>query len=142
MYSSRTVTALLTILTATSIAAQGDTLMSTRTAHVDSLLVPSSELEERPSFPGGEAALMRYLATEAQYPDSAVDAGISGKVYMQFVVEKDGSIGGVMVKKGVHPSLDAEAVRLVKSMPIWTPGRMDGQPVRVQFIIPIGFELQ
>ena len=99
-------------------------------------------VDESPSFPGGLDALMKYLASNIQYPREAVKSKIQGKVILQFVVERDGSIGDLSVRQGVDPRLDAEAMRVVRSMPTWTPGKKDGKVVRCRFILPVVFRLK
>lgn len=99
-------------------------------------------VEQQPSFPGGQAALMSWLANNIHYPPVAEENGIQGRVVVSFVVEKDGSITQVQVVRGVDPSLDKEAVRVTKSMPKWTPGKQNGQAVRVKYNLPVTFKLQ
>ncbi len=99
-------------------------------------------VEQQPLFPGGPAALMKYLSENTKYPVVALENGVQGRVTVQFVVEKDGSISDVHVLRGVDPSLDKEAVRVVKSMPRWTPGKQNGITVRVNYRVPVLFRLQ
>ena len=99
-------------------------------------------VEQQPLFPGGPAALMKYLSENTKYPVVAQENGVHGRVTVQFVVEKDGSISDVHVLRGVDPSLDKEAVRVVKSMPRWTPGKQNGITVRVNYRVPVLFRLQ
>lgn len=99
-------------------------------------------VEQQPLFPGGLAALMKYLSENTKYPVVAQENGVQGRVTVQFVVEKDGSISDVHVLRGVDPSLDKEAVRVVKSMPRWTPGKQNGITVRVNYRVPVLFRLQ
>ena len=99
-------------------------------------------VEQMPQFPGGEAAMMRYLSQNIKYPPSAAKNNIEGRVILQFVVEKDGQIGEVKIVRSVDPELDAEAVRVIKTMPNFIPGRQDGKPVAVWYTIPISFKLQ
>lgn len=99
-------------------------------------------VEQQPLFPGGPAALMKYLSENTKYPVVAQENGVQGRVTVQFVVEKDGSISDVHVLRGVDPSLDKEAVRVVKSMPRWTPGKQNGISVRVNYRVPVLFRLQ
>ena len=99
-------------------------------------------VEEMPSFPGGSAALMSYLNGNTKYPVVAQENGVQGKVIISFVVERDGSISDVKVARSVDPSLDREAQRVVKSMPRWTPGKQNGQTVRVKYTVPVVFRLQ
>jgi protein TonB len=99
-------------------------------------------VEEMPEFPGGQSALMKYLSENIRYPVIAQENGIEGRVICSFVVERDGSITDVQVVRGVDPSLDREAVRVIQSMPKWKPGKQRGKPVRVRFTLPIVFRLQ
>ncbi len=99
-------------------------------------------VEENPSFPGGQAALMQWLNANIKYPVIAAENGIEGRVIVQFVVSKTGSISDVRVVRGVDPSLDKEAVRVVSNMPNWTPGRQNGTTVNVRFTLPVTFRLQ
>lgn len=99
-------------------------------------------VEQQPLFPGGPAALIKYLSENTKYPVVAQENGVQGRVTVQFVVEKDGSISDVHVLRGVDPSLDKEAVRVVKSMPRWTPGKQNGITVRVNYRVPVLFRLQ
>ena len=99
-------------------------------------------VEEMPSFPGGNGALMSYLNGNTKYPVVAQENGVQGKVIISFVVERDGSISDVKVARSVDPSLDREAQRVVKSMPRWTPGKQNGQTVRVKYTVPVVFRLQ
>ena len=99
-------------------------------------------VEQMPTFPGGDAALMKHLAENIKYPVSAQKAKEQGRVVVQFIVEKDGAVTGVKTVRSVTPALDAEAVRVIKAMPKWTPGRQDGQPVRVKYNVPVSFRLQ
>ena len=99
-------------------------------------------VEEMPSFPGGQGALMSYLNSNVKYPVVAQENGVQGRVIISFVVERDGSISDVKVARSVDPSLDREAQRVVKSMPRWTPGKQNGQTVRVKYTVPVVFRLQ
>ena len=99
-------------------------------------------VEQKPSFPGGDAAMYSWLSNNINYPAAASEEGIQGKVTVQFIVEKDGRISNVHVVRGKHPALDAEAKRVVSKMPKWTPGRNNGQPVRVIYNLPVNFRLQ
>ena len=99
-------------------------------------------VEEMPTFPGGEAELFKYLGKNIKYPQMATDAGISGVVYVTFVVGKDGKITDVKVLRGIGGGCDEEAVRVVKSMPPWKPGKQRGKPVTVQYNLPIRFTLR
>ena len=99
-------------------------------------------VEQMPQFPGGDAALMKYLMMNIKYPANAAKNDIEGRVIVQFVVEKDGQIGEVKVVRSVDEELDAEAVRVVKALPKFTPGRQDGKAVAVWYTLPISFKLQ
>jgi len=99
-------------------------------------------VEEMPSFPGGEAELFKYLGKNIKYPQMATDAGISGVVYVTFVVDKDGKIRDAKVLRGIGGGCDEEAVRVVKSMPTWKPGKQRGKSVTVQYNLPIRFTLR
>lgn len=99
-------------------------------------------VEEQPEFPGGNAAMMKFLSDNIKYPVIAQENGIQGRVITNFVVERDGSITDVQVVRGVDPSLDKEAVRVIQSMPKWKPGKQRGSPVRVRFTLPVVFRLQ
>lgn len=98
-------------------------------------------VEQMPSFPGGNAALMNYLSQNIKYPVIAEENGIQGRVIVQFVVGKDGHISDVRVAKSVDPSLDKEAVRVVRGMPRWIPGKQNGQAVTVRYTLPVTFRL-
>jgi protein TonB len=99
-------------------------------------------VEQMPTFPGGQTELMAYLGKNIKYPTIAQENGTQGRVIIQFVVERDGSISDVHVARGVDPYLDKEAVRVVKSMPKWLPGKQNGKAVRVKFTVPVMFRLQ
>jgi TonB family protein len=98
-------------------------------------------VEELPEFPGGDIALRRLIAQTVRYPQEAQEEGIQGKVYVNFVIQKDGSVANIKIAMGVHPTLDAEAIRVVKQMNGWKPGRQKGKPVRVSYTVPINFVL-
>ena len=99
-------------------------------------------VEQMPMFPGGDAALMGYLRDNIHYPTVAAENGVQGRVVVGFVVERDGSITDVNVLRSVDPSLDREAMRVVKAMPKWTPGKQNGSAVRVKYQVPVTFRLQ
>ena len=98
-------------------------------------------VEEMPQFPGGEQAMMKYIAENVKYPEDAKEKNQSGRVFLSFVVEKDGRVDDVKVLKSVCESVDNEAVRVVKAMPNWKPGKQKGKPVRVSYCLPITFKL-
>ncbi len=99
-------------------------------------------VEQQAEFPGGMAALMKWLSNNIRYPETAQQNDIQGKVTVRFVVEKDGSIGAVNILKGVDKDLDREAIRVVKKMPKWQPGKNNGVAVRSYFNLPVQFRLQ
>ena len=98
--------------------------------------------EVMPEYPGGDQAMMDFVAKNVQYPQEARDKEISGRVLVSFIVEKDGSIADVKVVKGIGGGCDEEAVRVVKAMPKWKPGKDKGKPVRVSYMMPFTFKLQ
>lgn len=99
-------------------------------------------VEQKPEFNGGEAAMYKWLSENIVYPSAASEEGVQGRVVVEFVVGKDGSITNVRVLRPRHPALDKEAVRVVKAMPKWIPGRNNGQPVKVTYTLPVTFKLQ
>ena len=99
-------------------------------------------VEQMPMYPGGDGALMGYLRDNIHYPTVAAENGVQGRVVVGFVVERDGSITDVKILRGVDPSLDREAMRVVKSMPRWNPGKQNGSAVRVKYQVPVSFRLQ
>lgn len=99
-------------------------------------------VEQMPQFPGGEAELLKYVATHIKYPTMAAENNIQGRVVVKFVVKKDGNVGDVVVLRGKDPDLDREAVRVVKTLPKFIPGKMNGQAVSVWYTLPINFKLQ
>lgn len=96
-------------------------------------------VEKMPEFPGGKEALKYYVANSIKYPAEAEKAGIQGRVHTAFIVEKDGCVTGARAMTSVDPQLDAEALRIVRNMPKWTPGMQDGKPVRVKYLVPVTF---
>lgn len=99
-------------------------------------------VEDMPEFPGGETALRSFINKNVNYPVIAAENGIQGKVYVRFVVDKDGSVTNAEIARGVDPSLDQEALRVVRTLPKWKPGKQRGKPVRVSYTVPINFQLQ
>lgn len=99
-------------------------------------------VEQMPIFPGGDEALRNFVTNNIQYPEEASKKEISGRVFVSFVIGKDGSVQNVKVARSVDPQLDAEAIRVVKSMPKWNPGQHRGKPVKVSYTIPINFSLK
>ena len=98
-------------------------------------------VEDQPEFPGGIGAFYKYVATNLRYPAQARRMGIAGKVFVQFVVEKDGRLTDVQILKGIGAGCDEEALRVIKKSKAWKPGRQRGRPVKVRMIIPINFRL-
>lgn len=99
-------------------------------------------VETMPEFPGGQQALFKYLNESVKYPVIAQENNIQGRVIVQFVVERDGSVTDVQVVRSVDPSLDKEAKRVISSMPKWSPGKQRGKAVRVKYTVPVNFKLQ
>lgn len=135
----------------TSITSSEETGETYEIKHVPAAIeeeIPEEEeifeiVEETPQFPnGGMVGLMQYLGKNIKYPTVAQETGTQGRVTIQFVVNKDGSIVDVKVLRGVDPYLDKEAVRVVSSMPKWKPGKQRGKPVRCKFTVPVTFKLQ
>lgn len=98
-------------------------------------------VEVMPGFPGGDEARVQFMAKNMRYPETAIENKTEGTVYVTFVIEKDGSVKDAKVIRGIGGDCDKEALRVVKSMPKWTPGQQDGKPVRVQFTMPLQFRL-
>jgi periplasmic protein TonB len=111
-----------------------------QTAATDSTIT-FVEVEEHPEYPGGYEAMMNFVRRNQKYPRAAKRAGVQGEVRVTFVVDKSGSIVDVKTVKSLHPDCDAEAERIVKSMPQWSAGKLNGKPVDVRFSIPIKFKL-
>jgi protein TonB len=99
-------------------------------------------VEDMPEFPGGELELRKFIANNIEYPKAAQENGIQGKVYVTFVVDKNGEIANAKIARGVDPTLDQEALRVVNSLPKWIPGKQRGQKVNVSYTVPINFALQ
>jgi TonB family protein len=124
----------------------GNVLLTKKAAVVSNTLDSDEQVffivEEMPEFPGGEIALRTYIANAIKYPVTAQEKGIQGKVYVTFVVGKDGLVKNTSIARGVDPSLDSEALRVVKNLPKWQPGKQKGVPVNVSYTVPINFKLQ
>ena len=99
-------------------------------------------VETQAQFPGGQAALMKWMGTNLRYPAGAQENGVQGRVIVKFIIEKDGSVSSPTITKGVDKELDNEALRLVRRMPKWTPAKNNGEIVRSSFILPVTFKLQ
>ena len=99
-------------------------------------------VEEMPAYPGGEQKLMEFIAKGIKYPQIARETGIQGRVFVGFVIEPDGSVSNVKVLRGIGGGCDEEAMRVVKSMPKWKPGKQRGKAVRVSYMLPVNFKLQ
>ncbi len=102
---------------------------------------PMTIVEEMPEFPGGSEALYPYIREILKYPIQAIEQGVEGIVYLTFVVEKDGSMSNIRVLRSIGYGCDEEAMRVVRGMPKWTPGKQRGQAVRVRYNLPICFKL-
>ena len=98
-------------------------------------------VEVMPQFPGGQIAMLKYIMENIKYPKQIMEEGIQGRVTVRFIVEKDGRVSNVRLLRSVQSALDKEAIRVVKSMPKWTPGKQNGKPVRVRFNLPVMFKL-
>ncbi|MCX6226706.1 MAG: TonB family protein [Bacteroidia bacterium] len=98
-------------------------------------------VEEQPLYPGGETALLEFITKNTHYPQEALESAVSGRVYVGFIIDKKGKVTDVKLLRGVSTVLDNEAIRVVKAMPDWTPGRQGGRPVRVSFQVPVNFVL-
>ena len=99
-------------------------------------------VEMPPSFPGGQAALLAWIASHVNYPQKAMESRIEGRIIVGFVIECDGSVSQAKIIRSVDPLLDDEAIRVVMGMPKWTPGRQNGKNVRVKYNVPVNFRLQ
>jgi protein TonB len=128
-----------------------------RTAQVQTYIAPAAAVQEEeeesaqpifaivedmPQFPGGEGELLKFLSSSTKYPVIAQENGIQGRVICTFTINRDGSVVDAQVMRGVDPSLDKEALRVINSMPKWTPGKQRGKPVRVKYTLPVAFRLQ
>jgi protein TonB len=98
--------------------------------------------EVMPKFPGGKSAMMRYLSNNIIYPDSSKENNVTGKVYVQFVIQTDGTVNNVSVLRGVNNEIDNEAIRVINAMPKWKPGMHRGEVISAQMAIPIDFKLK
>ncbi|MFP4663050.1 MAG: energy transducer TonB [Bacteroidales bacterium] len=111
----------------------------------DSITASSRDIfffvQDSPAFPGGDEELKKFFLEKLTYPEGAQNKKLEGQVYVRFEVKKDGTIGEVVVAKSIHPILDSEAVRVVKEMPPWIPGRYDGKPVNSWYTLPVSFHL-
>lgn len=108
----------------------------------EDIIYNTANVQQVPEFPGGDAAMYKWISEHLVYPAAASEEGVSGRVTVEFVVSKTGAIENVRVVRGRHPALDKEALRVVKAMPKWNPGRNNGQPVKVTYILPVTFKLQ
>ena len=100
------------------------------------------KVEESPVFPGGDIALLKYIAENTKYPEEAAENNIQGKVIVKFAVSSDGSVKRIEILRGVHPLLDQEAMRVVSTLPLWKPGKQNGKPVSVWFLVPVTFQIK
>ncbi len=128
---------------------QGNATSSTSTSNTPRTPVPNTPnsdgiyeiVDTPPTYPGGDAALLKFISDNIKYPEDAMKAGISGRVVTRFIINEDGSLSDIVVIRGVNSSLDAEAIRVVKAMPKWTPGKVDGKAVKVRYALPLSFKL-
>ena len=125
--------------------------VTSQTASQDDLTVLSQEpqsdkplkrVEVMPTYPGGSVAILDFISKNIRYPEDAKEAGRHGLVVCEFVINKDGSFSDFRIKRSVYPSLDQEAIRVIKSFPKWTPGTNNGEPVRVLYTLPVAFRLK
>ncbi len=130
---------LLAALAMTSLAMSQSDMEKVSAVRLDSEIF--TVVEQDPQFPGGNDALYQYLGYNAHYPEKAKADGIQGTVYLTFIIEKDGSISNIRVLRSPSDMLSDEARRLVKAMPKWKPGKQNGKNVRVQYNLPINFQL-
>jgi TonB family protein len=101
-----------------------------------------SFVEQMPEFPGGDKAVREFIAKNIKYPRvSCYEGGIEGKVYCRFIIEKDGTVSNVTIIRSLDPMVDKEAVRVIESMPQWIPGKQNGKPVRVSYVVPVVFKM-
>jgi protein TonB len=133
-------TCLLIYVISLNANAQGIPPLSSQEDHNDKNIY--TVVEEMPAFPGGDRGLVAYLAENIKYPPVAIEAGVTGTVFITFVIGKDGKVENVKVLRGIGGGCDDEAVRVVSNMPAWLPGKQRGQPVMVQFNLPIKFSLE
>ena len=110
-----------------------------RTQEPADTVYDGAAVEVQPQYPGSDTAMYSYLRNSIIYPKDEAEKKLSGKVYVQFVIGKDGKVDQVKVLRGVDPALDAEAVRAVRAMPLWIPARMSGKPVATRYVLPINF---
>jgi protein TonB len=104
-------------------------------------IIPFVKVEQKPTFPGGDEALLKFITEKTVFPEIPKENGVDGKVYVQFVIDVNGKVTNVEIAKGVDPYLDLEAIRVVKMIPDWTPGKQRGKAVPVSFVVPIKFKL-
>ncbi len=114
---------------------------NSKSSEQNNLEITKNQVIEEPAFPGGTAALMKYIQEHLNYPQSAIENRIQGRVYIEFYIESDGKISDAKVKRGVSEELNAEALRILKSMPNWIPGTINGEKSRMKFTLPINFQL-
>ncbi|MBR6310349.1 MAG: energy transducer TonB [Paludibacteraceae bacterium] len=123
------------------IAVQAPVVVQVEEEVIDEV-ISFAKIEEKPTFPGGDSEMMKYLATSIKYPAKAAEMGIEGTVVIQFVIGKDGKVTDAKVVRGKDPLLDKEALRVVNAMPAWKPGKQGGKAVRVAYTLPVRFKLQ
>ncbi|QHV94574.1 energy transducer TonB [Spirosoma endbachense] len=120
--------------------------LQAQTVQTDSSSTPDhliyTVVQQQPEFPGGMSKLGQYISDNLRYPKAAQVAGLAGRVFIRFLITKQGAIEGVKVLKGVSPEIDAEAIRMVATMPNWVPGKVDGQAVDCFYNLPINFSVR
>lgn len=119
-----------------------DTKEAVSSSSAQSKVYELSEVVTKPQFPGGDAAMYQWMSQNITYPAAAAEEGVSGRVIVGFIIETDGSISNARILRSRHAALDKEALRLVNSMPRWTPGRANNLPVRTSYTLPVSFKLQ
>ena len=129
------------VITQACPASADSTVGHTDEANVQNGRIVLSTPDVQPQFRGGTKALMKYLSRTIKYPKAAIRAGAQGRVILQFIINEDGTVSGTKVVRSVHPALDAEAMRVVSSMPRWAPGKIGGKAVRVKYTIPVKFQM-
>jgi periplasmic protein TonB len=119
----------------------GATIIKAPSKDTTQVVVATYQVDEKPMFPNGEAALLKYLSENIKYPALARENGIEGKVILSFIISKIGSIEDIKVLRGIGAGCDEEAIKVIKKMPIWLPGKIKGKPVKVKFTLPIWYHL-
>lgn len=134
-------TAYLICIAANAVAQDVQTINDVQKSPSDTTIYDNLSADERPQYPGGDAAILRFIAQNLKYPVTAMEQGVQGRVVVDFVVEKDGSMSNVKVVRSVDSALDKEAIRVVRGLSRFTPGTKNGQPVRARYTLPITFRM-